>query len=86
MLFIGSGSAALIGAIGTIPGAAVLGSLFGAAGAGITGLKMKRRVGDVDEFRFVTLPPGRGSCLHVTVAIPGWLVPTSGGNAGQDGG
>ena len=59
--------------VGTV--SAVFGSLFGAAGAGVTGYKMSRRVGDVEEFYFVPLSPGQGSRLHVTIAVPGWLPP-----------
>lgn len=36
-------------------GAAVIGSLFGVAGAGLSGFKMKRRVGEVEEFEFKPL-------------------------------
>ena len=64
------------GAVGTAAGAAVVGSLFGAAGAGVAGYKMKKRVGDVEEFTFVTLPPGEGSRLQVMIAVPGWLPPS----------
>lgn len=64
------------GAVGTAAGAAVFGSLFGAAGAGVAGYKMKKRVGDIEEFTFVTLPPGEGSRLQVMIAIPGWLPPS----------
>lgn len=53
----------------------MLGSLFGATGAGVAGYKMKKRVGDVEEFAFVPLSPGEGSRLHVTIAVPGWLPP-----------
>jgi hypothetical protein len=49
-----------------VAGAAVIGSLFGAAGAGVSGYKMNKRVGDVEEFFFVRLSPGEGSRLHVT--------------------
>lgn len=30
----------------------MIGSLFGVAGAGLSGFKMKRRVGEVEEFEF----------------------------------
>lgn len=36
-------------------GVAVIGSLFGVAGAGLSGFKMKRRVGEVEEFEFKPL-------------------------------
>lgn len=38
------------GAVGTTAGAAVIGSLFGVAGAGLSGVKMRKRVGEVEEF------------------------------------
>nr|XP_008122123.1 PREDICTED: transmembrane and coiled-coil domain-containing protein 4 [Anolis carolinensis] len=46
-------------------------SLFGAAGAGLTGYKMKKRVGAIEEFEFLPLTEGRQ--LHVCIAITGWL-------------
>lgn len=46
-------------------------SLFGAAGAGLTGYKMNKRVGAIEEFEFLPLSPGKH--LHVTVAVTGWL-------------
>lgn len=33
----------------------MIGSLFGVAGAGLSGFKMKRRVGEVEEFEFKPL-------------------------------
>lgn len=36
---------------------------------------MNKRVGDIEEFTFAKLPPGEGSRLHVTIAVPGWLPP-----------
>ncbi|KAI1304612.1 Transmembrane and coiled-coil domain-containing protein 4 [Halotydeus destructor] len=65
---IGGTSAAVLG---SAAGLAVISSLFGVAGAGLTGYKMKKRVGDVEEFAFETLTPGRQ--LHVTIAIAGWV-------------
>ncbi|RXG55254.1 Transmembrane and coiled-coil domain-containing protein 4 [Armadillidium vulgare] len=50
---------------------AVIGSLFGAAGAGLTGYKMKKRVGEIEEFDFEFLT--KGNSLHITIAISGWL-------------
>jgi hypothetical protein len=38
-----------------ISGAAVIGSLFGVAGAGLSGFKMQKRVGDVEEFEIKPL-------------------------------
>ena len=46
-------------------------SLFGAAGAGLTGYKMKRRVGGIDEFKFH--PLSISAQPSITIAISGWL-------------
>ncbi|NWW83651.1 TMCO4 protein, partial [Rhynochetos jubatus] len=73
---VAAGSAAIIGsagaaALGSTAGIAVMASLFGAAGAGLTGYKMKKRVGAIEEFEF--LPLTEGKQLHITIAITGWL-------------
>lgn len=49
----------------------MIGSLFGMAGAGLTGYKMNKRVGNIEEFAFEELTEGRG--LHLTIAISGWI-------------
>ncbi|CAG2116706.1 unnamed protein product, partial [Medioppia subpectinata] len=74
--FVAAGAGAIIGTagaavLGSSAGIAVIGSLFGVAGAGLTGYKMKKRVGDIEEFAFDTLTPGRE--LHLTIAISGWV-------------
>ncbi|NXK97680.1 TMCO4 protein, partial [Formicarius rufipectus] len=73
---VAAGAATIIGsagaaALGSTAGIAVMASLFGAAGAGLTGYKMKKRVGAIEEFEF--LPLTEGKQLHITIAIPGWL-------------
>ncbi|XP_023444587.1 transmembrane and coiled-coil domain-containing protein 4 isoform X3 [Dasypus novemcinctus] len=73
---VAAGAATIIGsagaaALGSVAGIAVLTSLFGAAGAGLTGYKMKKRVGAIEEFMFLPLTEGRQ--LHITIAITGWL-------------
>ncbi|XP_004637713.1 transmembrane and coiled-coil domain-containing protein 4 [Octodon degus] len=73
---VAAGAATVIGsagaaALGSVAGIAVMTSLFGAAGAGLTGYKMKKRVGAIEEFTFLPLTEGRQ--LHITVAITGWL-------------
>uniref|UniRef100_A0A8D0E0Q7 Transmembrane and coiled-coil domains 4 n=1 Tax=Salvator merianae TaxID=96440 RepID=A0A8D0E0Q7_SALMN len=73
---VAAGAATVIGsagaaALGSTAGIAVMASLFGAAGAGLTGYKMKKRVGAIEEFEFLSLTEGRQ--LHVAVAITGWL-------------
>ncbi|GAB6019078.1 Transmembrane and coiled-coil domain-containing protein 4, variant 2 [Chamberlinius hualienensis] len=75
-----TGAAAIIGGagaavIGSIAGTAVIGSLFGLAGAGLTGMKMKKRVGEVEEFAFEELTEGKE--LNLTIAISGWLADDS---------
>ncbi|XP_014667725.1 PREDICTED: transmembrane and coiled-coil domain-containing protein 4-like [Priapulus caudatus] len=71
-----AGAGAIVGtagatALASTAGVAVIGSLFGVAGAGLTGYKMRRRVGAVEEFRFQVLT--EGAALHVAVAVSGWL-------------
>ncbi|NXD86677.1 TMCO4 protein, partial [Halcyon senegalensis] len=73
---VAAGAATVIGsagaaALGSTAGIAVMASLFGAAGAGLTGYKMKKRVGAIEEFEF--LPLTEGKQLHITIAITGWL-------------
>ncbi|KAG8171305.1 hypothetical protein JTE90_015530, partial [Oedothorax gibbosus] len=74
--FMAAGAGAIIGGagaavLGSAAGVAVIGSLFGVAGAGLTGYKMQKRVGDIEEFAFDTLTEGQQ--LHITLAISGWL-------------
>ncbi|XP_071841344.1 transmembrane and coiled-coil domain-containing protein 4-like isoform X2 [Apostichopus japonicus] len=72
---VASASIALLGPgiafIGTHAGIVAMASVFGVAGAGLTGYKMKKRVGEVEEFEFESLTEGRD--LHVTLCISGWL-------------
>ncbi|NXX38421.1 TMCO4 protein, partial [Tricholaema leucomelas] len=73
---VAAGAATIIGSAGaaalaSTAGIAVMASLFGAAGAGLTGYKMKKRVGAIEEFEFLPLTEGRQ--LHITIAITGWL-------------
>uniref|UniRef100_A0A8D2LBL0 Transmembrane and coiled-coil domains 4 n=1 Tax=Varanus komodoensis TaxID=61221 RepID=A0A8D2LBL0_VARKO len=75
---VATGAAAVIGsagaaALGSAAGIAVMASLFGAAGAGLTGYKMKKRVGAIEEFEF--LPLTEGKQLHIAIAVTGWLSP-----------
>lgn len=65
---LGAGGAA---ALGSVTGIAIMASLFGAAGAGLTGYKMKKCVGAIEEFEF--LPLSSGKHLHLTIAVTGWL-------------
>ncbi|XP_012256500.2 transmembrane and coiled-coil domain-containing protein 4-like isoform X2 [Athalia rosae] len=71
---LGGASAA---ALGSTAGVAIIGSLFGVAGAGLTGYKMKKRVGEVEEFEFQPLTLANYGAideqLHIAIAITGWL-------------
>ncbi len=64
-----SGLAAFFASAG---GIATMSILFGAAGAGLTGYKVTRRFGDVEDFRFVPLHPNLKR-MHATIGISGWL-------------
>lgn len=65
---LGIGAAA---GIGTIAGSAVVGSVFGVAGAGLTGYKMKKRVGAIEEFIIESLT--NELSLHVVLCVSGWI-------------
>uniref|UniRef100_A0A0N5AQH0 Transmembrane and coiled-coil domain-containing protein 4 n=1 Tax=Syphacia muris TaxID=451379 RepID=A0A0N5AQH0_9BILA len=67
-VIIGSGAAA---GIATTAGAAILGSAFGFAGAGLAGYKMEKRVGAVEEFVIETLTEGQS--LHCVLVVSGWI-------------
>ncbi|XP_054722892.1 transmembrane and coiled-coil domain-containing protein 4-like [Uloborus diversus] len=74
--FMAAGAGAILGgagaaALGSATGVAVIGSLFGVAGAGLTGYKMQKRVGGIEEFAFDPLTEGRH--LHLALAVSGWL-------------
>ncbi|XP_059178299.1 transmembrane and coiled-coil domain-containing protein 4-like [Physella acuta] len=82
---VAAGAGAIIGGagaavLGSTAGVAIIGSLFGVAGAGLTGYKMKKRVGAIEEFEFEPLVCGNSlradtlsNQLHITVAVTGWL-------------
>ena len=67
--FLGTASAT---ALGSTVGLAVISSLFGAAGAGLTGYRMSRRYGNLEEFKFAILTNGREP--HLTISVTGWLI------------
>ncbi|XP_019421555.1 PREDICTED: transmembrane and coiled-coil domain-containing protein 4-like [Lupinus angustifolius] len=69
-----SGFAAAAGAAGTIAGSVAVAASFGAAGAGLTGSKMARRVGGVDEFEFKPIGENHNQGrLAVEILISGFV-------------
>ncbi|XP_008560315.1 transmembrane and coiled-coil domain-containing protein 4 [Microplitis demolitor] len=78
--FIGVGVGTILGgasaaALTSTAGVAIIGSIFGVAGAGLTGYKMNKRVGRVEEFSFEPLSRfcETDQQLHVAIAVTGWL-------------
>ncbi|PIN26857.1 hypothetical protein CDL12_00401 [Handroanthus impetiginosus] len=71
--FIGaSGFAAVATAAGSVAGSVAVAASFGAAGAGLTGIKMARRTGDVDEFEFKAIGDSHSQGrLGVEISISG---------------
>ncbi|XP_013446363.2 transmembrane and coiled-coil domain-containing protein 4 isoform X2 [Medicago truncatula] len=69
-----SGFAAAAGAAGTVAGSVAVAASFGAAGAGLTGSKMARRVGGVDEFDFKPIGENHNQGrLGVEILISGFV-------------
>ncbi|XP_024536739.1 transmembrane and coiled-coil domain-containing protein 4 isoform X2 [Selaginella moellendorffii] len=67
-----SGFAAAAAATGTAAGSVAIAASFGAAGAGLTGSKMARRIGDVDEFGFEAIGDNHNQGrLAVAIVISG---------------
>ncbi|XP_055805055.1 uncharacterized protein LOC129873892 [Solanum dulcamara] len=67
-----SGFAAVAGAAGSVAGSVAVAASFGAAGAGLTGSKMARRTGDIDEFEFKAIGENHNQGrLAVEVLISG---------------
>ncbi|XP_060192621.1 uncharacterized protein LOC132622104 [Lycium barbarum] len=67
-----SGFAAVASAAGSVAGSVAVAASFGAAGAGLTGTKMARRTGDVDEFEFKAIGENHNQGrLAVEVLISG---------------
>ncbi|KAI6179275.1 hypothetical protein M3Y98_00592800 [Aphelenchoides besseyi] len=75
VILLAAGTGFLIGGtvsgIATTAGAAAIGSLFGIAGAGISGYKMSKRVGAIEEFVIEDLSDGES--LHCVLCVSGWI-------------
>ncbi|KAI4327693.1 hypothetical protein L6164_020122 [Bauhinia variegata] len=69
-----SGFAAAASAAGTVVGSVAVAASFGAAGAGLTGSKMARRVGSVDEFEFKAIGENHNQGrLAVEIFVSGFV-------------
>ncbi|XP_010526790.1 PREDICTED: transmembrane and coiled-coil domain-containing protein 4 isoform X2 [Tarenaya hassleriana] len=69
-----SGFAAAASAAGTVAGSVAVAASFGAAGAGLTGSKMARRIGDIDEFEFKAIGEHHNEGrLAVEVLVSGFV-------------
>ncbi|XP_059438341.1 uncharacterized protein LOC132171127 isoform X1 [Corylus avellana] len=68
------GFAAAASAAGTVAGSVAVAASFGAAGAGLTGSKMARRVGGVDEFEFKAIGENHNQGrLAVEILVSGFV-------------
>ncbi|CAL0311475.1 unnamed protein product [Lupinus luteus] len=68
------GFAAAASAAGTVAGSVAVAASFGAAGAGLTGSKMARRVGSVDEFEFKPIGENHNQgILAVEILVSGFV-------------
>lgn len=69
-----SGFAAAASAAGTVAGSVAVAASFGAAGAGLTGTKMARRTGGVDEFEFKAIGENHNQGrLGVEILVSGFV-------------
>ncbi|KAI3451031.1 hypothetical protein Pfo_007696 [Paulownia fortunei] len=69
-----SGFAAVASAAGSVAGSVAVAASFGAAGAGLTGSKMARRIGDVDEFEFKAIGENHNQGrLGVEISVSGFV-------------
>ncbi|KAJ0703524.1 putative alpha/Beta hydrolase [Helianthus annuus] len=69
-----SGFAAVATAAGSVAGSVAVAASFGAAGAGLTGTKMARRTGSVDEFEFKAIGGNHNQGrLAVEILISGFV-------------
>ncbi|KAL6224528.1 hypothetical protein ACLB2K_003383 [Fragaria x ananassa] len=69
-----TGFAAAATAAGSVAGSVVVAASFGAAGAGLTGFKMARRTGSVDEFEFKAIGENHNQGrLAVEILLSGFV-------------
>ncbi|KAK6922641.1 Protein of unknown function DUF726 [Dillenia turbinata] len=69
-----SGFAAAASAAGSVAGSVAIAASFGAAGAGLSGTKMARRIGDVDEFEFKAIGENHNQGrLAVGIMVSGFV-------------
>ncbi|KAL7089828.1 hypothetical protein ACP275_12G002000 [Erythranthe tilingii] len=69
-----SGFAAVASAAGSVVGSVAVAASFGAAGAGLTGTKVARRIGDVEEFEFKPIGENHNQGrLAVEISISGFV-------------
>lgn len=69
-----SGFAAAASAAGSVAGSVAVAASFGAAGAGLTGTKMARRIGDVEEFEFKAIGENHNQGrLAVEISVSGFV-------------
>ncbi|XP_047339204.1 transmembrane and coiled-coil domain-containing protein 4-like [Impatiens glandulifera] len=69
-----SGFAAAAGAAGTAAGSVAVAASFGVAGAGLTGTKMARRIGSIEEFEFIPIGENHNQeRLSVEIVISGFV-------------
>lgn len=74
-MFVGTG---VVAGLATTTGAAIFGSLFGVAGASLTGYKMHKRIGAISEFKIENLSEGQS--LHCALVVSGWIKDSVGCN------
>lgn len=68
------GFAAAASAAGTVAGSVAVAASFGAAGAGLTGSKMARRIGSIDEFEFKAIGENHNQGrLAVEILVSGFV-------------